>query len=301
MHCLVTGATGYLGQVLVAALVDAGFEVTAHSRTRELPAALRARVRVLHGDLTLQTGQPALEAIDVVFHLAAIAHQRASADEYRRCNLDMTVALARAAAAAGVTRFVFLSSVKAAAPEAQAAHGGMPMDYARSKAIAERQLSALGTDCPMQIVVVRPALIYGDAAPGHLALLRRWVRWRLPAPPAGGARSMIGRDDLARVCVRLGDLRRRVPARLTVTDGEAYTTRRLHAALCRAAQRRPLLPSPPAFLWHLGAAVFDRLQGNPDGSTWARLTGSEISGAEGLEELGVTPSRTFERSLGLMP
>ena len=153
----------------------------------------------------------------------------------------------------------------------------------------------------MQIVVVRPALIYGDAAPGHLALLRRWVRWRLPAPPAGGARSMIGRDDLARVCVRLADLRRSVPARLTVTNGEAYTARRLHAALCHAARRGPLLPSPPASLWHLGAAAFDKLRGNPPGSTWVRLTGSELSGAEGLEELGFTPSRTFERSLGLIP
>ena len=298
VHCLVTGATGYLGQALVAALLAAGFDVTAHSRRRELPAALRSRVQVLHGDLTLQADGLALDTVDIVFHLAAIAHHRASSQAYRRCNLDMTVALARAAAAAGVARFVFLSSVKAAGPAGDGAHTDMPMDYARSKALAERQLSALDGDWPMNIVVVRPALVYGDDAPGHLALLRRWVRWRLPVPPAGGARSMIGREDLVRVCVELGDLRRSVPRRLTVTDGEAYTARRLHAALCHAAQRRPLLPSPPAFLWRLGAAAFDALQGHALGSTWTRLTGNDLACAEGLEELGFTPSRTFERSLG---
>jgi nucleoside-diphosphate-sugar epimerase len=301
VHCLVTGATGYLGQALVAALLGAGFEVTAHSRRRELPVALRSQIQALHGDLALQAGRLPLDAVDIVFHLAAIAHHRASADEYRRCNLDMTLALAQAAAAGGVARFVFVSSVKAAGHEGNAARGGAPLDYARSKALAEQQLFALGRDSAMDIVVVRPALIYGGEAPGHLALLRRWVRWRLPAPPPGGARSMIGRDDLARLCVELGDLRRSVPARLTVADGEAYTARRLHAALCRSAQRPPLLPSPPAYLWRFGAAAFDRLQGNAPGSTWTRLTGSELSCAAGLEQLGFVPSQTFERSLGLNP
>ena len=87
--------------------------------------------------------------------------------------------------------------------------------------------------------------------------------------------------------------------RLTVTDGERYSARRLHEALCRAKGRTPLLPSPPAVVWRLCATLFDWLSGEARGATWERLAGSDCYRSEGLEALAFQPTLTFERSLGL--
>jgi hypothetical protein len=82
-----------------------------------------------------------------------------------------------------------------------------------------------------------------------------------------------------------------------VTDGEAYTTRRLHAALCRAHRRRPWLPSPPAPVWRLACDTFDSLRRAPRGSTWDRLAGEDLYPRRGLADLGFRTTLTFEDSL----
>jgi UDP-glucose 4-epimerase len=127
--------------------------------------------------------------------------------------------------------------------------------------------------------------------------LRRWVEHRLPRPPAGGARSMIARADLVRLLVVLAGDTSPQPAPVIATDGEVYSTRRMHAALCRAVQRSPVLPSPPRAAWQFAASLRDRLQGLPAGSTWDRLVGDECYQSQGLVALGFSPQLTLEHSL----
>jgi nucleoside-diphosphate-sugar epimerase len=238
-----------------------------------------------------------------VFHLAGIAHQHASPEAYQRINVDASVALAQRAREAGVARFVFFSSTKATqtgeAATAMVEHSNRAVDYASSKRIAERELYACLDGSGTELVILRPALVYGGCERGHLALLRRWVDWHLPAPPPGGCRSMIARADLLRLALVLAEPAHATPRLLTVTDGQAYSAQRLHAALCRARGRRPWFPSPPRVLWKTACELYDRLRSPSPGTSWQRLSGEEISVQEGLDELAFSPSLSFERSLNL--
>lgn len=305
MHCLVTGGSGYIGRALLPALLARDYQVSAqcYRQGPEHAAGCDPLIRFQRCDLQSGAADLPLEGIDVVFHLAAIAHQRAGAAQYQRVNVDASLALAIRARDAGVKRFVFVSSVKAdmacldpsGVPSALA---GAADPYAQSKAVAEQGLHELCRDSAMRLVIVRPALVYSADAGGHLCWLRRWAALHLPAPPAGGARSMVGRDDLVRLLALLAEAES-PPPRLTVTDGETYSVQRLHAALCAAMGKRPWIPSPPAMLWRIACSGFDRLRGDTPGRTWERLVGQESHLDVGLGKLGFKPALSFERSLGI--
>jgi len=225
--------------------------------------------------------------------------------------VEATLRLAQASVAAGVRRFVYFSSVKACSPVPSAGEGGRDVpvgnpgentaatvrDYATSKAMAEHRLRELCRESPMELVIVRPALVYDVDSPGHLAWLRRWVDLHMPAPPDVGARSMVSREDLVRLAGDLLDLSRPMPAQITATDGEVYSLRRLHAALCEARRRRPWLPSPAPAAWRAFAGVFDRLRRIAPGSTWQRLAGRDIHEQQGFDVIGFAPRLNFEACL----
>ncbi|MEM1188626.1 MAG: NAD-dependent epimerase/dehydratase family protein [Pseudomonadota bacterium] len=296
MHCLVTGASGYIGEALVGALLKRDCRVTAHLGRRPTPAPSDRRLLEMHGELG-DIGTRSLQGVDCVFHLAAIAHQGAGAVAYRRVNVDASLALARRALEAGVARFVFFSSVKAALARSPAAE---ELDYAASKALAEEQLAVLCREASMRLVIVRPALVYGGSEKGNLMLLDRWVRWHLPRPPVGGARSLIARSDVVDLALRLLDsTEEETPSTVVLSDGEAYTTRRLHLALCRALDRHPWFPSPPLFAWRAACGLVDALRRAPRGASWRRLAGEELYSSKGLKQLGFVPRHSFESALGL--
>jgi nucleoside-diphosphate-sugar epimerase len=244
-----------------------------------------------------------MDGVDVLLHLAGIAHQRADPSSYQRVNVDASLNLARNALAAGVKRFVFVSSVKAAAvaapPSGDKAGRSSPSDYARSKASAESGLADICRDSAMQLVIVRPALIYSPDALGHLRWLRRWAELRLPAPPEGGGRSMVAREDVVRLLLMLSDVSLEVPGLLTVTDGEVYSTRRLYEALCQSLGRKPWLPTPPPALWRGASGLFDQLRNDAPGTLWERLLGDDCYAPEGLDALGFEPALSFEQSIGV--
>jgi UDP-glucose 4-epimerase len=125
----------------------------------------------------LSTGLPSAEilaGVDVVFHLAGIAHRRASSRDYERVNHQATINLARSATEAGVGCFVFLSSVRAMGAAADALQRGegdiqAPTDdYGRSKCLAERDLRQACAGGPMSLLILRPALVYGPGVKGNL-------------------------------------------------------------------------------------------------------------------------------------
>lgn len=285
MRCLVTGASGYIGTALCTALRGDGHEVLAQVFRAQAAPGLQAVYRCdLSEGLTHAALRDALHGVECVFHLAGIAHQRASLADYQSLNVDATQGLAQAALAAGVSRFVFMSSVKARAAS----------PYGASKARAEALLQALSRNAEMDLVILRPALVYGAEARGQLAWLRRWVQLRLPELPRGGERSMICCDDLVQLCLRLLRCKHKGLRQLVVTDGQRYSVRRLQRALVAALGRTPLLPAPPRFCWRAAARAVDALRGEAAGSLWGRVQDDELFAAQGLEALDFVPTWDFE-------
>lgn len=295
MTCLVTGATGFIGRPLCARLREVGVDVIPASRSGA-PLANGAPTRVLD----LVSPGAALKGVEAVCHLAGIAHRGAAAEDYRQVNVEATLALARAALAAGVRRFVFVSSVKAMGP----AIGSAPRDeaavrpavdaYGLSKWQAEEGLRALCADSGMALLIVRPCLVYGPAPKGNLRLLARAARWGAPRPPAGGARSMISLEDLNALLVLL--LREGPAGEHTwiAGDGQRYTSRDIHDCLRRALGRDVGRSWLPAAGWRLACRTWDGLRGNRGDPTCDKLFASELYDAGAVtRDTGWRPRQTL--------
>jgi nucleoside-diphosphate-sugar epimerase len=197
-----TGATGFIGRFLLKDLKRRGYRVRALLRH---PDALVPEIEsAIIGDLARPANlAQALRGIDYVVHSAAIAHAMSGRpdDDYRTINAQATVSLARAGAAAGVKRFVFLSSIRA---QTDASANSIltedmepaPTDaYGRSKLEAEQALATLGVDW----VALRPVLVYGPGVKGNLAALFKLARMPIPLPFRGfkARRSLLSIANLA--------------------------------------------------------------------------------------------------------
>ena len=278
MQALVTGATGYIGREVCRQLLAAETAFVPLSCSGgALPSG-----RITHA-VDFRQGEIAgalLEDIDVVYHLAGIAHQQAPAQQYEEVNYRATLALAEAAERAGVRLFVYLSSVKAMGPasggdsrrEDEVASPSEP--YGLSKWQAECALRERFANSAMAVVILRPALVYGPCARGNLQWLLRAVRCGFPAPPEGGARSMVGVEDLAQLLLLLPQVVGEGVHTWIVTDGEAYTTRQIYQLLCEALGRSGG-GQLPAWCWRLFATVLDLLKREQRGSSYGKLFGAE--------------------------
>jgi nucleoside-diphosphate-sugar epimerase len=213
--------------------------------------------------------------------------------EYRRVNVDGTLALARAAAQAGVRRFVFVSSIKVNGERTppgrafRADDAPAPADaYGVSKWEAEQGLFALSRETGMEVVVIRPPLVYGPGAKGNFAALVRWVARGVPLPLGAvrhNRRSLVGLDNLVDLIVTCLDHPGAANEVFLAADGEDLSTadllRRVGRAMGHPAR---LLPVP---VWVLQAAaaslgkraVAERLLGSlqVDGSKAGELLGWE--------------------------
>ncbi len=298
MKCLVTGATGFIGQELCARLAGAGqaFEAWSH-RGADLPDGTPTRA-VDFSDPRIDPGS--LQGIDTLFHLAGIAHRQAPPEMHERINFRAVVTLAQAARDAGVGHFVFLSSVKAMGPSTSTrprdeAECTPPTDaYGLSKWRAEETLRESFADGPMAVTIIRPALVYGPGASGNLAVLARAAQRGMPRPPEQGARSMISSADLARLllCVA-GDAAAGVRTWIA-TDGQSYSTRRIYDCLRAARGRGPAAAWLPRPAWRAGAALLD-LRAGGTGSTWEKLFGTELySNARVCSETSWRPRQRLE-------
>lgn len=280
MKCLVSGATGFVGRHLCQRLQSRGDTVIALSRSG---ASLPGGAPTLAIDLAQSMpGNDVLQGVEVVFHLAGIAHQQAPEAAYAALNEKATLELARRCAAAGVARFVFLSSVKAmGAPagsgERSEAECTPPTDfYGRSKCRAEKALMAEFAAGQMSVIILRPALVYGGSAKGNLALLAKGIKAGLPRPPELGARSMVAVDDLVDLlCIVAREPVQAVQIWI-VTDGQHYSTRLVYDQLRAAAGKGVGIAWLPTAGWRAAAALLDCQPGRAREATFDKLFGTEL-------------------------
>jgi nucleoside-diphosphate-sugar epimerase len=290
MRVLVTGASGFVGRGLAPALAQKGMEVVAGSRDGlRIPRAPGITPIALPDLATPIDWAPFLRGIDAVIHLAGIAHAGPGIAEerYLRVNRDATAMLAKAAAAAGVKRLVFLSSIRAqSGPVAEhiltEADQPRPSDaYGRSKLAAEEAVRRSG----VPFTILRPVVIYGPGVKGNVASLMTLAALPLPLPFAAlhAPRSLLALDNL------ISAIAFTLAAPLTagetylVCDPAPVSLADIVAMLRRAQGRTPMLfPLPPALL----ASVL-RMAGR--GDLWERLGGALVADAGKLRAAGWAP------------
>jgi len=288
IRVLVTGATGFCGRALVAALADAGYAVRAAVRRAPAPP-LRAGVElVTHEDLAGPVAwERLLAGVDAVVHLAGIAHAsgRIPEERYDRINHQATAALARAAALSGVRHFIFVSSVRAqSGPTADLVLSErdvpQPSDaYGRSKLAAEAAVAAAG----IPFTILRPVLIIGPALKGNLATLARLAALPLPLGGLTNRRSLLGIESFTSAI----EFILRTPA----TRGEIFLAAdprpvTIAEIIAMLRQGRPprLFALPPRLIEALA-----RLAGGP--ALWERIGGELVVDPAKLMAAGWTPSQ----------
>jgi nucleoside-diphosphate-sugar epimerase len=300
---LVTGANGFVGRRLCAELATRGRPVRAAVRQLREPHPQAFPV----GDIRADTDwEAALAGAEAVIHCAARVHvmQDSAADPlaaFRAVNLDGTRRLAEVAAAVGVRRLVFLSSIKvngeATAPGSpfRASDSPRPADaYAVSKWEAEQALHEVASRSGLEVVVVRPPLVYGPGVRANFERLMRWVARGAPIPlgSVDNRRSMVGLDNLVDLLVRCVDHPAAAGQTFLVSDRRDLSTpewiRMLAAAMGRPAR---LLPVPPALL-RLGGSLSGR------GAEVERLIGSlQLDIEPTCETLDWSPPVSVEEGL----
>lgn len=201
---LVTGAAGFIGRALCPELAARGHRVIAGLRSAGPPVP-GAEPRLLGEIGPAKDWSGALDGVEIVVHLAQRAHRRAGAGTYT-AELDAASALARAAAAAGVRRLIYMSSVKVMGEATPPGRPFRPDDpprpetpYGRAKLATERALQLVAAATRLELMILRPPLVYGPDVGANFRALLRLAGSGIPLPFAGidNRRSFLHLDNLA--------------------------------------------------------------------------------------------------------
>lgn len=294
---LLTGATGFVGSALLAHLQKhTGHCVTIASRSE--PAGVELGCQVFNlGEFGSQTEwNQALSGVDCVVHLAGRAHvlaQETNALElFREANTRATLNLATQAAANGVKRFVFISSIGVNGayttdkPFSESSVPAPHADYAISKMEAEAGLLQLAQDCAMEIVIIRPPLVYAAHAPGNFRRLLKLVHSGIPLPfgRVNNSRSIIALENLVdfiACCINHPAAANQI---FLASEGASFSTAQMIRLLAKGMGRKAvLIPVPVSWL-----RVSARLLGKQ--GVYTQLCGSlQIDPSKAADLLGWTP------------
>ncbi|WP_077046220.1 SDR family oxidoreductase [Pseudomonas sp. KK4] len=238
---LVTGATGFLGHALlqrICAMPDS--KVVAP--IRNIKCNFPGSVETLHiGNIDHATDwSTALDGVDTVVHAAArvhVMHENAeSIEKFRAVNVKGTLRLANQAVEAGVKRFIFISSIKVngeCTPPGKPFHADdnpLPLDaYGVSKYEAEQQLLSMADQGLIEVVIIRPVLIYGPGVGANFQQMMRWLSTGIPLPFGGvdNKRSLVSLDNVVDLVVTCIDHPRAANQIFLVSDGEDVSTTQL--------------------------------------------------------------------------
>lgn len=269
-----TGASGFVGRALAERIAcDPKLRLRTASRSGQLPS-LAGIEHCNVGELSAHTEwHAALISVDTVVHTAARAHviREQAADpqaEFTRINVDATVHLARQSAEMGVRRFIFISSIKV---NGETTLPGKPFTaddvpsptgpYAVSKQWAEEGLKRIAAASAIELVIIRPPLIYGPGVKARFRMLMEWIHRSRPLPFATvqNRRSLVALDNLIDLILTCIDHPRAANQTFLVSDGEdlsvAELARRIGSAMGTPAR---LFPLPQWLLRGTAAALGKR-------------------------------------------
>jgi len=264
---LVTGASGFVGRRLCTSLAASGWHVRAALRNPSgAPPVKDIEVHAIPDIGPDIDWSDAVAGVEAVVHLAArvhVMHETAmeGLQRHRRVNTEGTATLARAAARAGVERFIYLSSVKVNGERTigrpfSEADPAAPVDaYGISKLEAELRLTQITRETGINTVIFRPPLIYGPGVKGNFLRLIKLVGYGLPLPLASikNARSLLCVDNMVSAIEAVLVRPQPVNGIFMVSDGHDLSTPELVRCIGAAMGKKPrLLPCPPS--WLLAAA-----------------------------------------------
>jgi nucleoside-diphosphate-sugar epimerase len=270
MRVLVTGANGFVGRAILDRLgTEPRFRLRA--ALRDATSGLRGDVEIVSGGLARDTDwSAALRGCELLVHTAARVHvMRDVADdsltEYRSVNVEGTARLAEQAVTAGVRRFVFLSSIKVNGEHTQAGRPFRPEDspapvdpYGVSKLEAEERLREIGSRSKLEVVVIRPVLVYGPGVKANFLTMMRAIHRGVPLPLGAvrNRRSLVALDNLVDLVLRTLDHAAAPGGTFFVSDDEDLSTPDLLRRMGEALGRPPrLLPVPVPWLRRVAATV----------------------------------------------
>tara|TARA_R110002074_G_scaffold145034_1_gene293359 strand:- start:217906 stop:218871 length:966 start_codon:yes stop_codon:yes gene_type:complete len=301
---LMTGATGFVGGALGSHLVSAGNKIRA--LVRQKSDALPVTIEQVVADLT-NVKLLSLEffsGVDVVIHCAARVHilQDNSADplsEFRQLNRDATLTLARKAAESGVKRFVFLSSIGVNGnnnlkPFSETDTPNPQESYAISKWEAELGLFALAEETGIEMVIIRPPLVYGPNAPGNFGSLIKWINKGIPLPFGSihNQRSLVALDNLIDFIIHCIGHPKAANEVFLISDDEDVSTTKLLRKVANAFGKKPMLLPIPVWLMTSVAKLVGK------GDVANRLFGSlQVDSSKARELLGWKPVITMDEQL----
>lgn len=302
-----TGAVGFVGNALCQRLLEDGCNVVGVVRSSDQVEFLRPEaVPVVTGDLSRSKSFAYLTGADVVVHLAARVHvmRDISIDplsEFRISNVAATEQLAKEAASLGCRRLVYLSSIKVngestsqsmAFTECDASN---PQDsYSISKLEAELALCKISKETGIEVVVIRPPLVYGPGVKGNFLTMLRAIKQGIPLPFLGVAnrRSMISVDNLADAIARCVTHKSAANKTFLVSDGHDVSTPKLISELATYLNVPARLFSVPEILLRL----VGKLAGK-DQELERLITSLVVDSSKIRYELGWSPPCTFSQGL----
>lgn len=303
-NVFLTGSTGFVGGILLEHLICLGYEVVAAVRSSK--SSLGSTQRVFIEDLQTEDKLgDLLRTHSVVIHAAALTStakaRQHELDEYRRVNVEGTLNLARQAANAGVKRFIYVSTVKV---NGEATNQGecfkesdvpAPEDcYGISKLEAETVLLGLASLSGMEVVIIRPPLVYGPGVKGNFASMIKLIERGVPLPlgAVNNKRSLVGIDNLVDLIIRCIDHPAAANQVFLAGDGEDLSTTELLRAVGKAMGKPARLIPVPAGLLQFGATLLGKK------AMAQRLLGSlQVDISKTCELLDWKPPYTVEEGL----
>ena len=304
---VLTGATGFVGGAILNRLQrEQKYPVTAVVRgasALQVSAVPVIRINTFDGDTQWQNH---LESADVIIHSAARVHVMNDVESdplaaFRKINVEGTLNLARQAAASGVRRFIFVSSIKVNGEGTQSGDAytaddvPAPADpYGISKMEAEQGLRQLATQTGMEVVIVRPVLVYGPGVKANFQSMMRWLSKGVPLPFGAihNRRSLVALDNLVDLLLTCITHPAAANQTFLVSDGDDLSTTALLSKMARALQKPARLIPVPSWMLKTGAALLGKK------ALSQRLCGSlqvDISKTRTL--LGWTPPISVDQAL----